>query len=127
MALVGLPQQPLNRVALADIRAQLNKGLPDIGVDCVRVNSIACALNGNGPVVICRAGGTPGAVAFVHNGANAAIVAYAIVTAGPFRCAAELAAQGLHAHLAHHTMDGDGVDFVVPGAVAVGAYLPHTA
>ena len=40
---------------------------------------------------------------------------------------AELAAQGLHAHLTHHTMDGDGVDFVVPGAVAVGAYLPHTA
>ena len=118
------PHQLLDAVAPANVRAQLHQGFPHIGVDGVGVEPVAGALHGDGPVVVAGAGRAPGAVRLVHNGTNAAVLANGIIAAAP-RCL-EVAAQPLHAHLAHHAVDGDGVDLVIAGAVAVRANQPHT-
>ena len=126
-ALVRRPHQPLDAVAPANVRTQLDEGLPHIGVDGVGVEGVAGAFDGDGPVVILPAGCTPGAVALVHHGANAPIVSDTVVAAGPFGLPAELAAQGVNTHLPHYAVYGDGVDFVIARTIPVWTDYSHTA
>lgn len=81
----------------------------------------------NGSIVIFPTGRAPGAVSFVHHSADSAIWPDTVVAAGPQVRVAEVGAQAFYGHLTNHTVDGDGVDFVIARTIPVWTDYSHTA
>ena len=117
--LVRFPLELFDAVTLADVRAQVNQGLIGGISHLIGVLGVTGNLNSDCPVVVACGGRTPGAVFFLHIHADAAIIANAIVGACLSGCRGKHIAQGFHAALTYHTMDGDGVNFVVSGTCLV--------
>ena len=114
--LVGLPEQLLDAVALADVDQQVDQCGIGLGRHGVGVLGVAGDLDGDGAVVVVSAGAAPGAICFIDGEADGAVLADDVVGGAlPVGCG-EVVAALLSRPLADDAMDRDGVDGVIAGA-----------
>ena len=119
LLLIRKPQQFFLPVTPADIRTQFNERGIDCTVHGIRLFRIAGALDGDRPLVVSVAGGTPGTVLLLHIQTDTAVFINAVV-GGRFRGGSgEPVAKPLRRTLSDHAVGRDTVNRVgtLPGMV----------
>lgn len=114
------PQELMLAVASANVGHQVQQRRVGLGGYGVGVGRIAGDLDGDGPVVVGRAGGAPGAVLLLDTEADSAVQSNHVIAGSFLARGLENLAPALGGHLADEAVNGDNVDRLVSGAVLIG-------